>query len=130
MERAYLEKYGQDRHISNRAAQEDFDYSKQSFESHLKFLDSFLSLAGTVCPLKESFLSKPTIRHPESNPSNIIVSDSFDIQGLFDWQHCCISPLFLQTYVPMFLQNWQDEASCTLTPPEVPNLDGLDEEDS
>ncbi|KIW39678.1 hypothetical protein, variant [Exophiala oligosperma] len=128
-EKAYLSKYGRDRHLHNRLAREVFKYEKQSPGPYLQTLEDFLLVAGHICPGKDSFLSHPTIRHPDLNPNNISVSDSFEITGLIDWQHCSVLPLFLQCGIPTYLQNYGDEVSEGVVKPELPgNFDALNEQ--
>lgn len=124
-----MKKYGQDRHIQNRLSREVFGYQKQSPLSYLKDLEDFLLIASHMIPSEDSFLSRPVIRHPDLNPNNIFVSDSFDIVGLIDWQHCSILPLFLQSGIPAFFQNYGDDDSESIVKPELPeNFNYLDEQ--
>jgi hypothetical protein len=56
------------------------------------------------------------IRHPDLQPSNIMVKKSVDsgkweIISLIDWQHTCILPLFLHAGIPQRLQNHNDPVS-------------------
>ena len=73
------------------------------------------------------------IRHPDFQPSNIIISSkSLDsnlyIAGLIDWQHTSILPLFLLAGIPQELQNYDDTGWEPMTRPFLPeNLSDLDE---
>ena len=72
------------------------------------------------------------IRHPDLQPSNIIVSRSSDsnlhVVGLIDWQHTSILPVFLLAGIPQRLQNYDDAGSRSMKRPSLPEkLDNLDE---
>ena len=72
------------------------------------------------------------IRHPDLQPSNIIVSRSPDsnlhVVGLIDWQHTSVLPLFLLAGIPQRLQNYDDTGSQSMKRPSLPEkLDNLDE---
>lgn len=123
-----MKKYGRDRHIRDRLLREVFGYRKQSPGLYLQCLDDFLRIAEYICPKKESFLARPTIRHPDLNPNNVFVSRSFDILSLIDWQHCAALPLFLQCGIPEYLQNYGDGVSESLVKPGLPkNMAVLDQ---
>ncbi|KAN0082432.1 Protein kinase-like domain containing protein [Tylopilus felleus] len=72
-------------------------------------------------------------RHPDLQPSNVIVSTSSNsnqlkIVGLLDWQHASILPPFLLAGIPGRLQNYDDPVSQALIPPSPPaNMDKLDQ---
>ena len=128
-EKAYLTKYGRDRFPRDRLSREIFNYQKQPLKPYLQSLADFLLIADYITPPKESFLSQPTIRHPDLNPNNVFVSDSFDISGLIDWQHCAVLPLFLQCGIPAYLQNYGDNVSESMAKPELPgNINDLNEQ--
>jgi hypothetical protein len=74
----------------------------------------------TYALAKDSFLGQPVIRHPDLNPNNIFVTESFDIVGLIDWQHCSILPLFLQSGIPAYFQNYGDDNSESIVKPDLP----------
>ena len=71
--------------------------------------------------------NRPTIRHPDLQPRNIFVSESFEVTGLIDWQHSGVMPLFLQCRIPKDFQNYGDDISESLVEPKLPaKLDDLD----
>jgi hypothetical protein len=55
--------------------------------------------------------NRPVIRHPDFQPNNILVSESNEIIGLIDWQHCSILPLCLAAGIPKHFQNYGDPES-------------------
>ncbi|KAI0051949.1 hypothetical protein FA95DRAFT_1469404, partial [Auriscalpium vulgare] len=72
------------------------------------------------------------IRHPDPQPSDIIVSKSpgseWQVVGLLDWQHTSILPLYLFLGIPSHFQNFDDQIPLTMTRPSLPeNLDDMDE---
>lgn len=66
-----------------------------------------------------SRFSRPTLRHPDFSPSNILVNDDNDIVGLIDWQHSAALPLCLCAGIPKHFQNWGDPISEALKAPET-----------
>lgn len=127
---AYFEKFGRSLHPFQRLRRETYDYEKQSHIEHLESLDKYLRIAHHLLPCGNDALACPTIRHPDLQPSNIFVSDTLDITGLIDWQHCTVLPLFLQCGIPDSLQNYGDSVSESLTRPDLPpDFDNLSEEE-
>ena len=77
-------------------------------------------------------MSRPTLRHPDFSPSNILLNTSNDVVGIIDWQHTVILPLCLCAGIPDHFQNWGDLLSETLSKPEVKlpnNFDQLSHEE-
>lgn len=64
-------------------------------------------------------MSRPTLRHPDFSPNNILVNTSNEVVGIIDWQHAVILPLCLCAGIPDHFQNWGDPLSETLSKPEV-----------
>jgi hypothetical protein len=64
-------------------------------------------------------MSRPTLRHPDFSPNNILVNSSTDVVGIIDWQHAVILPLCLCAGIPDHFQNWGDPLSEALSKPEV-----------
>lgn len=99
---------------------------------HIKNLQRYLLLASSLIPNNPSFRAF-CIRHPDLQPSNIMVSTSPDsgpleIVGLLDWQHAPILPRFLLAGIPDRLQNYDDPDSRNLIPPSFPpNADKMEE---
>ncbi|PIL30993.1 hypothetical protein GSI_05686 [Ganoderma sinense ZZ0214-1] len=129
---AYLERFGRPLLPFQRERREAYGYEEQSPSDHIKNLERYLLMASSLVP-KDSSLCTFRIRHPDLQPSNVIVStspDSNDLQivGLLDWQHAPILPQFLLAGIPGRLQNYDDPDSQTLIPPSPPtNADKLDE---
>jgi hypothetical protein len=93
----------------------------------MQILRDYLNLVPLLVP-EQAGLSKPTIRHPDLSPSNILVSSSGEITGLIDWQHTSVLPLFLQAKIPKHFQNWGDADSENFRAPRLPeNFDDLEE---
>lgn len=114
-----------------RIRREAYKYQEQPPSDHIENLDRYLLIAPSLIP-RNPALSPFRIRHPDLQPSNIIVSRSPDsnlhIVGLIDWQHTSILPLFLLTGIPQQLQNYDDIGSQSMTRPSLPEkLDDLDE---
>jgi len=125
---AYLTKYGRLLYPFHRLRRETYDYKKQSPSVHVENLEKYLQIASYLIPNDNPALCRPTIRHPDFQPNNILVSEDLEITGVIDWQHCVILPLFLQCGIPNSFQNYGDTVSESLVPPELPpDFDGLSE---
>jgi hypothetical protein len=110
---------------------EGYQYQEQPPSDHIENLNRNLLIASSLIP-RNPALGRFSIRHPDLQPSNIIVSRSPDsklyVVGLFDWQHTSILPPFLLVGIPERLQNYDDPVSQSMTRPSLPeNLDDLDE---
>ncbi|KAL8726443.1 MAG: hypothetical protein Q9166_006721 [cf. Caloplaca sp. 2 TL-2023] len=104
-------------------------YQKSSPTEHIATLSDYLRIADFLLP-KEPRLTRHVIRHPDLQPSNIFVTESMDLLGVIDWQHCSILPLFLHAGIPEYLQNYDDQGSNELVPPRLPEkFDELSIED-
>ena len=133
-ELAYLEQFGQPLLPFQRERRESYGYQEQSPSDHIKNIERYLLIASSLIP-ENPALHQFRLRHPDLQPSNIIVSNSPDsnqlqIVGLLDWQHASILPPFLTAGIPGRLQNYDDPVSQLLIPPSllVPaNIDELDE---
>ncbi|PPQ73047.1 hypothetical protein CVT25_007556 [Psilocybe cyanescens] len=131
-ELAYLEKFGRPLLPFQRVRRESYGHKEQSPLDHIKNLERYLLIASSLIP-KNPALHHFCIRHPDLQPSNIIVSPLPDsgqlkIVGLLDWQHASILPLYLLAGIPGRLQNYNDPISQALIPPSLPaNMDELDE---
>lgn len=99
---------------------ETFDLEKQSPSVHLDSLQKYLQIFEHLIPQGEPALLRPTLRHPDLRPSNIFVSDNFEITSLIDWQNSIILPLYLQSGIPKDLDNSMDFISRDLQPPSLP----------
>ena len=131
-ELAYLEKFGRPLLPFQRERREAYGYKEQSPSDHTKNLERYLLIAPSLVS-KNSALRHFRIKHPDLQPSNVIVSTSSDsnelkIVGLLDWQHASILPVFLLAGIPGRLQNYDDPVSQALIPPSLPaNIDELDQ---
>ena len=129
---AYLEKFGRPLLPFQRERRESYGYEKQPPSDHIKNLERYLLIVPSLIP-KDPASHCFRIRHPDLQPSNIIVSTSPDskqlkIVSLLDWQHISILPVFLSANIPGRLQNYDDPVSQALIPPSLPaNMDELDE---
>jgi hypothetical protein len=96
----------------------------------MKSLEEYLRVSSYLVPKDNPILPWPTLRHPDLQPHNIMVSEDLQITGLIDWQHCAILPLFLQCGIPNSIQNYGDDISESLATPRLPdNFDELSESD-
>lgn len=125
---AYLKTFGRPLQPFQRLRREMYDYQPQSHLEHIVNLEKYLKIAPHLIPRDCSALHRPVIRHPDLQPNNIFVSDKLEINGLIDWQHSTVLPLFLQCGIPQSLQNYGDEISESLQTPSLPrNFDELEE---
>ena len=114
-----------------RVRREAYKYQEQSPSDHIENVSRYLFIASSLIP-RNPALGHFRIRHPDLQPSNIIISKSPDsnlhVVGLIDWQHTSILPLFLLAGIPQQLQNYNDIGSQSMTRPSLPEkLDDLDE---
>ncbi|KAI0645256.1 kinase-like domain-containing protein [Trametes meyenii] len=129
---AYLERFGQPLLPFQRGRREAYEYKEQSPLDHIKNLQRYLLLVSSLIPDDPS-LREFCIRHPDLQPSNVMVSTSPDsgqleIVSLIDWQHASILPRFLLAGIPDRLQNYDDPDSQNLVPPSFPpNADKMGE---
>ncbi|EEP82682.1 predicted protein [Uncinocarpus reesii 1704] len=106
---------------------EIYNFEKVSPEKHIANLTDYLKIAKYLAPPQGSYLNRPTLRHPDLQPNNILISETLTISGLIDWQHCSILPLFLQAKPPKYFQNYGDQESEDLIVPQLPkDIDQLD----
>ncbi|KAG5349713.1 hypothetical protein C0989_002211 [Termitomyces sp. Mn162] len=131
-ELAYLKQFGRPLLPFQRERRESYGHKEQSPSDHIENLHRYLLIAPLLVP-KNSALHNFRIRHPDLQPSKVIVSTSSDsnelkIVSLLDWQHASILPLFLLAGIPGRLQNYDDPVSQALVHPSLPaNIDELDE---
>ncbi|KNZ76689.1 hypothetical protein J132_09222 [Termitomyces sp. J132] len=131
-ELAYLKQFGRPLLPFQRERRESYGHKEQSPSDHIENLHRYLLIAPLLVP-KNSALHNFRIRHPDLQPSNVIVSTSSDsnelkIVSLLDWQHASILPLFLLAGIPGRLQNYDDPVSQALVHPSLPaNMDELDQ---
>lgn len=91
---------------------EIYDHCRVPPTDHIKALSDYVLIAEYLVPKQETNLNRPIIRHPDLQPNNLFVSDSMDMLGVIDWQHCSIQPLFLlQAGPPKYFHNDGDAES-------------------
>lgn len=95
------------------------NFELQDPRCHAKLLKDYLKLAPELAIGDDHKFARPTLRHPDLSPSNIIVNEEYDIVGLIDWQHTVILPLGLCAGIPKHYQNWGDPVSEMLQRPET-----------
>lgn len=117
-ELAWLIKHGKPRHPREIAYRDIYHDKPQDPAVQMRNLRDYLELAHLAVPGNADY-TKPTLRHPDLSPANILVSDDNKITGLIDWQNTAILPLFLQSSLPMHFQNWGDEESEIFKRPEL-----------
>lgn len=119
-EALYLEKFGRPLFPMDRMRRETFNLEKQQPSVHQDSLQKYLEVSRHLVPQANSKLLRPTIRHPDLRPSNIFVSDNFEITSLIDWQSSAVLPLYLQSGIPADLDNSTDAASRAMETPSPP----------
>ncbi|KAG6877990.1 hypothetical protein C0993_001195 [Termitomyces sp. T159_Od127] len=128
----YLKQFGRPLLPFQRERREAYEHKEQSPSDHVKNLERYLLIASSLIPTNPA-LHNFRIRHPDLQPSNVIVSRSpdsnqWEIVGLLDWQHVSVLPMFLLAGIPGRLQNYDDPVSPALVPPSLPaNMKELDE---
>ena len=131
-ELTYLKRFGRPLLPFQRERREAYEYKEQSPSDHIENLERYLLITSSLVS-KNSAFHPFRIRHPDLQPSNVIVSklpdsNQLKIVGLLDWQHASILPLFLLAGIPSRLQNYDDPVSQDLIPPSLPaNMDELDQ---
>lgn len=106
---------------------ETFDLEKRLPSVHLDSVRKYLQIPNILIPDKEVH-SRLIVRHPDLRPSNVSVSDDYEITSLIDWQDAVILPMFPQSGVPD-LDNLIDSAPNCLETPRLPDdLLALDED--
>ncbi|TBU29358.1 hypothetical protein BD311DRAFT_864739 [Dichomitus squalens] len=102
---------------------EAYGYQEQPPLDHIENLNRYLLIAPSLT-LQDPALCRFCIRHPELQPSNIIVSRSSDstwrVVGLLDWQHAPILPVFLLAGLPERFENFDDPISQSMARPSLP----------
>ncbi|PWY83761.1 hypothetical protein BO94DRAFT_557614 [Aspergillus sclerotioniger CBS 115572] len=109
-----------------RLYREIYNYRKVSPDTHIGNLSDYVKFAPFLGFKAGTTMHRPVIRHPVFQPNNILVSNSHEIVGLIDWQHCSILPLGLAAGIPKHFQNYGDPDSEELKEPQLsPNFDSL-----
>ncbi|KAI9848391.1 MAG: Phosphotransferase enzyme [Sclerophora amabilis] len=98
---------------------EIYNHQRVSPDDHTKALSDYVRISEYLAP-RETRLNRPILRHPDLQPNNLFVSDSMDVLGVIDWQHCSALPLFLHAGPPKYFQNYGDVESEQLVEPRLP----------
>ncbi|KAL9003734.1 MAG: hypothetical protein Q9188_003421 [Gyalolechia gomerana] len=118
-ELTWMEQCAQPRFPYESLYREIYAHTKVTPTDHIKSLSEYLQIAEHLVPNHAS-LNRSILRHPDLQPNNIFVSDSVDIVGVIDWQHCSILPFFLCAGLPDEFQNYGDAESEELIAPRLP----------
>lgn len=118
-ELAWTRTYAKPRLPYERLYRELYNFKQVFPESHITDLSDYLKIASYLGYKDNSSLNRPVIRHPDLQPNNILVSDSNEIVGLIDWQHCSILPLGIVAGIPVHFQNYGDPESEMLKQPQL-----------
>lgn len=110
-EMEFCEKFGKPRLHVERYLRELHKFQKRSPTQHQLLLSDYLKLAPHLEVPSDHRLSRPTLRHPDFSPNNILVNASSDVVGVIDWQHAVVLPLCLCAGIPDHFQNWGDSLS-------------------
>ncbi|KAE8349515.1 kinase-like domain-containing protein [Aspergillus coremiiformis] len=127
-ELSWTKVYAKSRLPYERLYREIYDFCKVSPDTHIENLFDYLKLVPFLGFSAGSAQHRPVMRHPDFQPNNILVSESNEITGLIDWQHCSILPLGLVAGIPKPFQNYGDAESEALREPQLdlpPNFDSL-----
>ncbi|KAL4966948.1 kinase-like domain-containing protein [Aspergillus stella-maris] len=91
--------------------------------SHIGYIDmleKFMSLSPFILPEdRDDPMNKPTLRHPDLNPSNVFITDTGEISCIIDWQHSSIQPLLVIAGNPPLFQNPDPEPPAGLEKPSL-----------
>ncbi|KAL3465067.1 hypothetical protein BJX64DRAFT_76013 [Aspergillus heterothallicus] len=111
--------YAKPRLPYERLYREIHNFSNVSPESHIENLSMYLTLAQCLGFKPGSSLDRPVLRHPDLQPNNLLVSETKQVLGIVDWQHCTTLPLGLAAGIPSHFQNYGDPDSEKLLEPEI-----------
>ncbi|KAL4787336.1 kinase-like domain-containing protein [Aspergillus varians] len=123
----FCRQFGKPRLHVERYLRELHQFQKLSPSSHIQLLSDYLKLSPSLELRQNHPFSRPTLRHPDFSPNNILINTSNDISGVIDWQHAAILPLCLCAGIPDHFQNWGDPVSETLAKPDVKLPENLHE---
>ncbi|EIN04687.1 hypothetical protein PUNSTDRAFT_146340 [Punctularia strigosozonata HHB-11173 SS5] len=105
-----------------------YQFKEQSPSLHIENLRRYLLIAPSLVS-KDPAFHRFCIRHPDLQPSNIIVRRSADsgqcqVVSLLDWQHASVLPMFVLAGIPNGFQNYGGPVSDALTLPSLPEVLG------
>lgn len=104
---------------------------EQHPEEYLHLLHHYLALTPYLLLRDpDNLLNWPTLRHPDLNPNNILISpDSGAISFIIDWQHATVEPGQLVAGYPRTFENPDQKDPPKLKGPLLPaDYDTLPEE--
>ncbi|CAK3818414.1 phosphotransferase family [Lecanosticta acicola] len=127
---SFCQQYGKPRHNVELYLRELDNLEPQYPSRHVELLQDFLKLAPYLDVSRDSRFARPTLRHPDLSPNNILVNDELEITGIIDWQHATALPLCLCAGIPKYYQNWGDPISESLQKPETKLPPDFDDQDS
>lgn len=122
----FCERFGKPRLHVERYLREIHQLQKLSPIPYQHLLTDYLKLAPYLELRSDHRMSRPTLRHPDFSPNNILMNKSNEVVGIIDWQHAVILPLTLCAGIPDHFQNWGDILSEKLVKPEVKLPDNFD----
>ncbi|KAL3493213.1 kinase-like protein [Aspergillus germanicus] len=114
----FCKRFGKPRLHVERYLRELHQFHSQPPIPYQYLLAKYLKLAPYLDVPSDHRMSRPTLRHSDCSPNNILVNTSSDMVGVIDWQHAVILPLCLCAEIPNHFQNWSDPLSETLYKPE------------
>ncbi|KAJ0416260.1 kinase-like protein [Aspergillus carlsbadensis] len=120
-------RFGKPRLHVERCLRELHQFHSQSPNTYQNVLANYLKLAPHLDVPSDHRMSRPTLRHPDFSPNNILVNSANDVVGIIDWQHAVVFPLCLCAEIHNHFQNWGDPLSETLHKPEVKLPEGFEE---
>ncbi|KAK2841602.1 hypothetical protein FQN49_006094 [Arthroderma sp. PD_2] len=96
---------------------------KQDPQKYISLLQRYQTLASSLLPKdKSSPLNQPTLRHPDLNPNNILVSpDTCAVSCIIDWQHTVIEPRLLAAGYPPAFENPETDEPRGVEEPQLPS---------
>ncbi|KKK12847.1 hypothetical protein ARAM_006569 [Aspergillus rambellii] len=115
----FCKQFGRSRLHVERYLRQLYEFKEAQPATHIQLLLDFLRLIPHLEVPSDHRFSRPTLRHPDFSPNNILINSSNDISGIIDWQHAVILPLCLCAGIPDYFQNWGDPLSERLAKPEV-----------
>ncbi|BCS01795.1 phosphotransferase enzyme [Aspergillus luchuensis] len=117
-ELTWAKAYAKPRLPYERLYREIYKFKRVSPDTHVTDLVNYLEMVSSLRYCNPS-LDRPVMRHPDLQPNNILVSDTNEITGLIDWQHCAILPLGIVAGIPAHFQNYGDPESEMLKQPQL-----------
>ncbi|PWY95459.1 phosphotransferase family protein [Aspergillus sclerotioniger CBS 115572] len=118
-EMEYCKRFGRPRLHVERYLRELYHFQEVSPTLHAELLSDYLKLAPYLEIPSDHPFARPTLRHPDFSPNNVLVDSSNNITGIIDWQHAVVLPLCLCAGIPDYFQNWGDPVSEVLAKPDT-----------